>query len=429
MRPNGKQTGSLEKVTKRENTTACPDVASIQVRQMVLTSRPISEPRHQPVLPPVNKGRTSLMEDAHPGHVPHPPSENKGEESHAKLTTKQEEPEEKVSLHTNRGIPSNLREEKMTFYQSNCTYNPQFTYSTKNPPSVPPEYRKASDKFLDVAIAIIKKTLKKYGSYERFQDVTGGRPLQKDEISKAVQRYLQKVGCSDEIKVCITKDKLCVASMATVNRRGKLTINASVARERWLEGTLCHEIGTHYYRSMNNMKQPWGQGRKKYGMQPVNPTEEGFATLNTVLLRDEPYLCKVALLYYAAYKASSLSFSELYQDLSAYVKDPDTLWYICMLVKKGLTDTSQPGCNSKSQVYLEGVLQLLRHRQTIDFQLLMALGKISFEDVVRLKHIARIKGARMPQFLRDKHEYMKRLEHIMKINGITDAALRRLIDS
>uniref|UniRef100_A0A8C5QLC9 KIAA0895 n=1 Tax=Leptobrachium leishanense TaxID=445787 RepID=A0A8C5QLC9_9ANUR len=405
-------------------------------RRKVLTIRPTKESRPEQVLPTGKKGRSSLVsvplkkKEAHPGHVPQPPSATKGKVSHAtKPTTKQEAPEVKVSPHINSVTPSNLREEKMKFFKSQFTYNPQFQYSTPDPPSVPPEYRTASGEFLDLAIAIIEKTLKRYGSYERFQDNAGGRPLQEHEIATAVQRHLQKEGCSGEMKVCITKDTLCIASMAIVNGRGMLTINASTARERWLEGTLCHEIGTHYYRSMNNMKQPWWQERKKYGMRPVNPTEEGFATLNTVLLRDQPYLCRAALLYYAAYKASSLSFSELFKDLSAYVKDPDTLWYICMKVKSGLTDTSQPGCNSKCQVYLQGVLQLLRYRQTIDFQLLMALGKISFEDVGRLKRIAVSKGARMPYFLRDKREYMRRLEHIMKVNGITDDALKKLIDS
>lgn len=38
--------------------------------------------------------------------------------------------------------------------------------------------------------------------------------------------------------------------------------------------------------------------------------------------------------------------------------------------------SSFAGCFSKDQVYLEGILQILRHRQTIDFRLLAALGKV-----------------------------------------------------
>ena len=36
-----------------------------------------------------------------------------------------------------------------------------------------------------------------------------------------------------------------------------------------------------------------------------------------------------------------------------------------------------PGCFSKDQVYLDGILRILRHRQTIDFPLLAALGKVT----------------------------------------------------
>ena len=35
------------------------------------------------------------------------------------------------------------------------------------------------------------------------------------------------------------------------------------------------------------------------------------------------------------------------------------------------------GCFSKDQVYLEGILNILRYREQIDFPMLMALGKVS----------------------------------------------------
>lgn len=35
-----------------------------------------------------------------------------------------------------------------------------------------------------------------------------------------------------------------------------------------------------------------------------------------------------------------------------------------------------PGCFNKDQVYLDGILKILRHRDKIDFQLLTALGKV-----------------------------------------------------
>lgn len=40
---------------------------------------------------------------------------------------------------------------------------------------------------------------------------------------------------------------------------------------------------------------------------------------------------------------------------------------------------SVSGCFSKDQVYLDGILRILRHRRTIDFKTLTSLGKVSVE--------------------------------------------------
>ena len=39
------------------------------------------------------------------------------------------------------------------------------------------------------------------------------------------------------------------------------------------------------------------------------------------------------------------------------------------------------GCFSKDQVYLDGILKILRHREKIDFQLLMSLGKVGMFNI------------------------------------------------
>ena len=55
------------------------------------------------------------------------------------------------------------------------------------------------------------------------------------------------------------------------------------------------------------------------------------------------YLFKPALNYYACYKASELSFVELFNDLEKYVDNPIKRWKYVLRVKRGLSDTSQPG--------------------------------------------------------------------------------------
>ncbi|KAM4028799.1 putative tyrosine carboxypeptidase MATCAP2 [Anomaloglossus baeobatrachus] len=325
--------------------------------------------------------------------------------------------------------PFNVEKEKIKFFKSAFIYNPQFEYANPALPNVLAKHSHASDKFLKQAVNIMLKALEKYGSYEKFEQATGGCLLPKSRIWHQVRKYMEKEGCLGEIVVHLTDDLLSRASMTVVNGRPTLTINMSTAREQWLEGMLRHEIGTHYFRGMNNNQQPWNNitGRKKYGLKPVNPTEEGLASIHSVLFRKDPFLWRAALLYYTVYQASHMSFSELFQDVGQFVKDPNTRWDYCVRAKRGSTDTSQPGCFNKDQVYLDGILRILRHRETIDFRLLTAMGKVSYEDIERFKDLAVLQNARVPQFLQDRGRYMEYLEKIMQVNDLTDEDLGMLI--
>ncbi|KAM4630745.1 putative tyrosine carboxypeptidase MATCAP2 isoform 2-T2 [Polymixia lowei] len=271
--------------------------------------------------------------------------------------------------------------------------------------------------------------LKKYGNYERFEQATGGNLLTKSRIWYNVKKYMEKEGCIGEIVVHVTDDLLSRASMTVVNGRPTLTINISTAREYWLEGMLRHEIGTHYFRSINNSHQPWSSsaGRKKHNLKPLNPTEEGLASIHSVLFRKDPTLWRAALLYYTVYQARHMSFSQLFHNLGRFVQDPNTRWDYCVRAKRGQTNTAQPGCFSKDQVYLDGVLKILRYRDKIDFPMLMALGKVSFEDVDRLKGLAQMENVRIPHFLQDGTGYAEQLEKIMEVNQLTDEELRVII--
>uniref|UniRef100_A0AAA9SH42 Microtubule associated tyrosine carboxypeptidase 2 n=1 Tax=Bos taurus TaxID=9913 RepID=A0AAA9SH42_BOVIN len=296
--------------------------------------------------------------------------------------------------------PTNLEKEKLRFFKSDYTYNPQFEYANPSLPSVLAKHSNASDRFLKQSINIMELTLQKYGSYEKFEQATGGSLLSKTRIWSHVRKYMMKEGCMGEIVVHLTEDLLSRASMTVVNGCPTLTINVSTAREHWLEGMLRHEIGTHYFRGINNLQQPWNSwtGRKKLELKPNNPTEEGL-----------------------------MSFCELFRDIGKFVKDPNTRWDYCVRAKRGWTDTSQPGCFSKDQVYLDGILQILRYRETIDFHLLTTLGKVSYEDVDRLKGLAVTENMRVPHFLQDHSRYMEHLEKIMEVNELTDRELKDLI--
>ena len=54
------------------------------------------------------------------------------------------------------------------------------------------------------------------------------------------------------------------------------------------------------------------------------------------------------MLYYAAYKASKLSFVELFKDLGQFTESPEVRWDYCLRTKRGQVDTSKPGKQERS---------------------------------------------------------------------------------
>ncbi|XP_045389428.1 uncharacterized protein KIAA0895-like homolog isoform X5 [Lemur catta] len=240
--------------------------------------------------------------------------------------------------------PTNMDRERDKFFQSHYTYNPQFEYQEPRPTAVLEKYCEASGQFIHQAVGIIEAVLEKFGTYEHFEAATGGQLLTKCQIWSIVRKYMQKEGCAGEVVVQLSEDLLSQAVMMVENSRPTLAINLTGARQYWLEGMLRHEIGTHYLRGVNNAQQPWhsAEGRLRYGLRPANPTEEGLASLHSVLFRKQPFLWRAALLYYTIHRAARMSFRQLFQDLARYVQDADVRWEYCVRAKRGLTDTSKP---------------------------------------------------------------------------------------
>lgn len=134
-----------------------------------------------------------------------------------------------------------------------------------------------------------------------------------------------------------------------------------------------------------------------------------------------PLLYKSALNYYMAYKASQMSFVDLFDDIHKYIDDKYSRWKFVLRVKRGMTDTSEPGGLYKDQVYLEGAVTILKERKTLDFHGLCC-GKISIEDMKRLGVAKKLRKEqiKIPPYMRDMDQYMHALDIIAKVNYIDD---------
>ncbi len=77
--------------------------------------------------------------------------------------------------------------------------------------------------------------------------------------------------------------------------------------------------------------------------ETFKPLRDPTSNFDPSVARRVPFLFKPALNYYACYKASEMSFVELFNDLEKYVDNPKKRWKYVLRVKRGLGDTSQPG--------------------------------------------------------------------------------------
>lgn len=131
--------------------------------------------------------------------------------------------------------PTNVEGEKVKFFKSGFSYNPQFQYSNPASALVLARHNSASDRFLTQvsserlsspsqategrqdlqvldserlcdssspplqAVHIMELVLQRYGSYEAFERVTGGGLLTKSRIWHNVKKYMEKEGCVGEV--------------------------------------------------------------------------------------------------------------------------------------------------------------------------------------------------------------------------------------
>eukprot|EP00057_Strongylocentrotus_purpuratus_P031431 XP_784562.3 PREDICTED: uncharacterized protein KIAA0895-like [Strongylocentrotus purpuratus] len=323
--------------------------------------------------------------------------------------------------------PNNVLSEKEKFMRLRGHYNPQFEYDNPASEKVIKSYSQVFNKLIPQALRIMDSALDRYGSYEAFEEAIAGDRLTETEFNWLFKDFVTAEGLDNQVHLNLTPDLLSRAVMTRLRSRPTMNVNSKVLRKGWARGLLQHEIGTHYMRSANNRYQPWhnNRGRKRHCLLPMNPTEEGLASLHSVLGRDDPCLWRSAMLYYTVYQASLLPFRELFEHLSRFIQSPEVRWDYCMRAKRGQVDTSKPGCFNKDQVYLNGALQVLRFRFEIDFHALVKLGRVAFQDVERLRHEAVLAEGvvSVPSFMADKDKYLEKLSEIRLKNKLTDKEL------
>lgn len=172
-----------------------------------------------------------------------------------------------------------------------------------------------------IADTILCRTIKKYGDLDGLASVAFGHQISKAEADDYLCAYLaeSRIIGRLEVKWC---ESLSVAGKVVSRRQSckpearKFTLYvfdaeaagaetaSTVLRQYGIRCFAAHEIGTHLVRSLNEGHQPWTLRRAEIGLTAPNSrvglqTEEGLATLNTVLHAKSKLLFSAALLYCA----------------------------------------------------------------------------------------------------------------------------------
>ena len=165
-------------------------------------------------------------------------------------------------------------------------------------------------------------------------------------------------------------------------KRKQILVNPDIQRSKFrLRKSLVHEVGTHVLRSVN------GDNTGFPAFSNANITdyldiEEGLATWNesNMGLLTEKGLKKKAALIYAIKLGEKMSFRELYNCLLASFPRLEA-FNTAYRVKRGLSETANPGIYVKDIVYFRGFRKVLKKLQEDPslYSLLYA-GKIDFKQ-------------------------------------------------
>lgn len=313
----------------------------------------------------------------------------------------------------------NLEKEKQKFLFDQ-KYNPQFEYDDNFDDQLLTRHNYSiSNELLETASDILQKVLKIYGDEDTFLEQEG--PLMSvSDVDKQISEYLKQENLQKRVKI-ITSNKFVARTSVqnledeTFELRLRLPYDY---RALAFQAMLAHEVGTHMLRWVNEFSQPWHKRHREYGMQEYMPTEEGLAVLNASLHHPAPFFWLPAIYYFSGYHAQTKSFSELNSLLKTYVPNVERRWKICLRVKRGLRDTSEPGGYKKDLVYLTGIFELSKWLRAHNFSAQeLYIGKVHHNDIEKMKSFSALTSYSSPSFLKDPL-YGKKLDKILKANGI-----------
>jgi hypothetical protein len=302
---------------------------------------------------------------------------------------------------TNKWNPENLQVEKQKFL-ADSTYNPQFEYAI---PFEAAELRQWGEPTPEL-INFARQVLEQKGFSEQqiqFQEFSV------EVVSQRCRSLLEQIGVTEEFFIRFDAQKVLRCGL----RGNIITFKTPILylNEAELEGTLNHELQTHFLRNINQKKQGWTKNPALESQ--LRSTEEGLAVLHSLLPQPKSFARRAFQHYVTISLANEKSFAQVFQQLRDLGSTEAEAWEQTYRVKRGLRDTSQPGGNTKDISYLKGMITMWKwltdpNHHPKD----LYLGKISTEEIEEKKRAAVTQTVYYPTFFNNLETYRQTIYQI-----------------
>ena len=187
---------------------------------------------------------------------------------------------------------------------------------------------------------------------------------------------------------------------ALAGKSGTLFVRsaAKFSSER-LRAVIAHEIETHILRGENGREQAYeifSRGTGNY-----LEIEEGLAIYNQNLVLKKAHEKKFwpVLSFLAVAESAEKSFREIFDFVRKFGFDEERAWKTAVKVKRGLSETAQPGGFTKEAAYFSGFQKVQKFVDEGGDLRRLYVGKIKISDLEILEKISEIKSVqRFPEF-------------------------------
>jgi len=313
-------------------------------------------------------------------------------------------------------IPSNFNEEKAKC-MADETYNPQFLYHQKIDKKSLDFYGMPEEKTTKLAEKILNKAY--FGRNELDLEAMGGDTCSQQQVKNTTLSFLKLHQLEKRFEIVFSSSYISKASINKDTIKFRLPINY---RRESLISAIYHEVGTHAIRRINYEKQPWFKKKQQYHFSSYLETEEGLATIHSLLAKSYPLAHKTAMLYLASHLAQTSSFAHTYQKLGKYIQSKERRWLLTFRQKRGLENTSLPGGFTKDILYFGGLIKVFAYLSKHDYNpTTLYFGKMSFEDAEQALAINPKFKPLLPIFYTSsKVKYKQKLINIGKENFLLE---------